>query len=71
MLRTNPTAPTKAPAASGAHASIKAPRPGRRPPRPSPAASRPRGELGAGAAAFKEAALPKGGRGGEGGEEGH
>lgn len=39
MLRTNPTAPTKAPAASGAHASIKAPRPGRRPPRPSPAAS--------------------------------
>lgn len=38
MLRTNPPAPTKAPAASGAHASIKA----------------LGGELGAGAAAFKE-----------------
>lgn len=66
MLRTNPWAPTKASAASGAHASIKAPRPGLSPPHAPPAASRPRGQLRAATAACKEPALPNGGRGGLG-----
>lgn len=65
MLRTNPRAPTKAPAASGAHVSIKAPRPGRPPIPPSGASSAPV------LLPLKEAELPKGWRGGVGGEEGH